>query len=320
MKRFLFFFMSMTLAMGSIAFGAEKETKLVVDGAEWNLKNPFWNRNGKMMISVEDFADIVDGTYQDLGENALYLEAGAQESAGKPVWLDATYDFWIAKQESNNIWNGLVQGYLGENGKWYVPVRDAADAVNLKTEWSRGAGEAVINLAGATMPRLSMNVTYDAEADTVTVTLRNEEPQEFMFGDDYFLQKWNGEAWEKMPLVEDRCYDDIGFILPGYWQNNGMSTKTFRTGFYGEDLEAGRYRLCVPISYTSLGREAIEHYAISKPVGSDLETETDRKVLGAWATYFQTPQSEPAFFAKTASAEEWRARTDYVVSGEFEVK
>lgn len=312
MNRFLFFFVAMTLAIGDTVFGAEKETKLVVDGVEWSLKNPLWNRNGKMMISAEDFTDIVDGTYKDLDENSFYLKTGMQESTGEPVWLDTTYDFWIAKHESN-AWEGPIQGYLGENGRWYVPVRAAADAVNLKTEWSRGDGEDIINLTGAMMPRLSVDVIYDAETDTGTMTLKNEEPQEFMFGDDYFLQKWNGEEWERMPLVADRFYDDLGYILPGYWQNGGMRTETFRTDFYGKDLEAGKYRLCIPISY-----EAFD-FPFSKPVGSDLETETDEKALGEWKAYFKTTHSEPAFFVR-AVADGQRGWTNYVVSGEFEVK
>ncbi len=108
MKRFLFFFVAMTLAIGGTALGAEKETKLVVDGVEWSLKNPFGNRNGKMMVSVEDFTDIVDGTCKDLDENSLFLKAGTEESTEKPVWLDTTYEcFILGKHTARNDVAGI---------------------------------------------------------------------------------------------------------------------------------------------------------------------------------------------------------------------
>lgn len=317
MKRFFITGMLLTFLFTGTAFAAERETTLLVDGTKKELQHPLWVKDGKTLIAAEDIAEILGGTLEE-EDHCLHLQIEQKEDKEDTVWLDKSYDFFIMKKQSP-YWRGPLQGYAGPAGVWYMELRETADATDMDTIWKRTAEGDVITLNGARMPRLSMEVFPNTAENTVTLLVQNGEPQSFTAGEEYFLQKWNGECWERMPLVNDMDIDGISIGIPGNWyhydneKENGRNSMTYRLYPYGDALEAGRYRVCLPIVYEMM------NFPFSAPKNSDITTETNGEILKEWQMFYKTANSKPAFFTRPAE-EGHRSRTGYVLAGEFEVK
>ena len=196
MKRFFITGMILTFLFTGTAFAAERETTLLVDGAKKELRHPLWVKGGKTLIAAEDIAEILGGTLEE-EDHCLHLQIEQKEDKEDTVWLDKSYDFFFMKKQSP-YWRGPLQGYAGPAGVWYMELRATADATDMDTIWKRTAEGDVITLNGARMPRLSMEVFPNTAENTVTLLVQNGEPQSFTAGEEYFLQKWNGECWERI--------------------------------------------------------------------------------------------------------------------------
>ena len=80
---------------------------------------------------------------------------------------------------------------------------------------------------------------YDPSLTRYTYFVRNATEETVEFGEDYALQRWEGDAWKDLTLVEN-----AGFIAIGYELQPGK-TMALTCGFdlYEEEPEAGTYRL-----------------------------------------------------------------------------
>ncbi len=294
--RWFLVFCAMLFAMSGRALAEERETRIYVDGVEQELHFPLWLKDGTLFLSVEDFAACLQGEYQDLDQNRLLLHIGKPERMEEAVWLDQEFDLWIAKNKSP-YWIGPQQGELGANGIWYLPLRETADALNVKVRWSREEKADIVEMNKPAMPRITTEAVYNKMAGTVTVRLENKEPQAFIYGDGYYLQKWDGQVWEEAPLVKEREYDGMAMTLPGEWQGDGVRTEAFRVDYFGEPLEAGKYRICIPMTCE------LKHFPFSKQTDADV----------------QSTGSNPDFYTVFA-LEGQRSYTKYILNAAFEVK
>lgn len=310
MKRFLFFFLAMTLAMGGTAFGAEQETNLYVDSGKKELQHPLLRQAEKTLIAAEDLANSIGGSLieSEDGKN-LILRDKAWEKADTPVWMERKNEVWITFQPETTAWTGMVHGKRDAAGTVYIPLRDAASALLYETKWSRQEKGEAIWLYRPTMPRLSAEAVYDERKNAVTATLYNAEPQEFMYGCDYFLQKWNGTEWKEIDMGTGRTIDDTGFSLSGDWKKDGTVGERQVT-FYGNELTKGKYRICIPI-------DTVFHFGEFMPSDYVLK-EDEESQYWWWKTYYEFEEGRPTFTLPPNIS--GRVLLKYVVTGEFEVK
>lgn len=305
MKRFLVMLLAMSFLMSGAAFAAEKELSLLVDGVEKELRHPLWQKEENVMISVADFADIVKGELKDEGGGHIHLNVGKQEE--NEIWLDEAYHIGIAKN-AKDCWPGMLQAEKGD--VWYIPLRAAAEQVDWAVSWKMAEGEKTILLQSPVMPRLTMTAAYDREKNSVSAFWQNGERQAFTGYYDIFLQKKNGENWERVPMRKEPVLDNMVMIIPGNWMSEGGREQYSLDTFAGK-LPSGSYRLCVPVQFSLLQPPT------EKPDFAGMTT--DQIWLAQGKLHYDITNSDPPFFAHPVQEGERRA-TNYIVAGEFFVK
>ncbi|WP_405728605.1 hypothetical protein [Anaerotignum sp.] len=307
MKRLLMIIFLMSFMMSGTAFAAEKEISLLVDGVEKELQYPIWQKEEKVLISVVDFADIVKAELEDTGGGHIHLKVGKQEENN--IWVDEEYEFWIAKNKKD-CWSGMLQAEKGRDDRWYIPLRAAAEQVDWAVSWKMAEGKKTILLESPVMPKLTMTAEYDREKNCVSAFLRNGEQQAFTGYYDIFLQKKNGENWESVPMRKEPVLDNMIMIISGNWMSEGGRERYSMDAFAGK-LPEGRYRLCVPVSFSRLRPPA------EKPNFDGMTAE--QILLYQGERHYDIINSNPPFFAHPVQEGE-RRDTNYIVAGEFFVK
>lgn len=183
-------------------------------------------------------------------------------------------------------------------------------------------GTAFAAESGANAPRLTLRAAYDGQRHQVTATLVNEEPQEFRFSGKYILQKWTGAGWVEVSPKEELPATETELTLWGDWDRGslnrvsrpGMAMQDYSLQPYGDRLEAGRYRFCLPL-YT-------EYYPDSQILLTYPKDGPEEKRYEFWKVYFMTEIGRPYFGRadRVFLTEGHALRMEYTLTDEFTVE
>ena len=128
--------------------------------------------------------------------------------------------------DANQILN-IINDYVKKNGGTckIIENKDLSDIVNMYIK------EKTLTKTGA------------------TVIMKTDTDYEFMFGEDYKIEKLNSyNQWDDMPIICNDCaINDIGYVLSS---NNSREIKLNWEKLYGE-LPRGSYRIVKSVSFIS---------------------------------------------------------------------
>ena len=318
MKRFFFLFLTLTVAMSGTALGAEENVKFLRDGKEVLLQEEAIRKNGKWMISLSDLG-LLTGCEVNFGEDFITF-TNAWEDA--PVMLETARTAMLLQ---DGTFFGMVHGgyqkcKLSEDIFWqndvmYLPCREMVTALGYQAAWEKADGMEVISLEKLKMPEISLSVEYDRETDTFHGVIENKEPQSFIFGEEFTLERMTENGWERLEEAEPRDINSIGYLINGLRREDGADGIRQFQYWVWTKLSAGQYRLGIPFDYD---------YYINDVHLSDLDEKIKKEDMTKrdWMFYYSTHWGKPDFFFEGDSMEDYNVRktTDYILYGEFAVK
>ncbi len=90
------------------------------------------------------------------------------------------------------------------------------------------------------------DITTDMDSFTVKFTYIGSSANEYCFGCDYTLKKWQDGDWAEFPLSENAAFNSLGYLI-GVGSPNNSITVSLRDEFYAQPVTAGTYLLVKPM-------------------------------------------------------------------------
>ncbi len=208
--------------------------------------------------------------------------------------------------------------YLGdkinrENGKCFLPVREFANEMGYTMTWDRFLGSDWIYLKELRTPDVTLTVEYDKKTNSLQGTINNKEPQSFLYGNAFTLERLTENGWECVAKEEPKTGTELS-MQPTRSETgeNGMTTIEKKTK---RGLAAGVYRMGIPFSFTYYygGYQASAAKAA-------LRKNPDKK---AYDFYYATTVAEPNFYFRgdgLGSTYDAEITTNYTLYGTFTVE
>ncbi|MBQ7759384.1 immunoglobulin-like domain-containing protein, partial [Anaerotignum sp.] len=220
-----------------------------LDGKEKKLKYPLYRKQGKTMIAAEDLANVIGGHYAlDEWERELTLYADALKNSVGHIWIDRQSRKTVGTGSSYFI-EEYKMAFKDSEGVWYIPLREMAEGVLYDVSWKKMADTEYFMLESPKKPQLAAEVSYDAEKNVVFLSLINWTQDTYLYGDEFFLQKWDGSQWQRVPMNREVCYAyPADQELPGISEDSWIAaSRTIEHSMVvyedGNGLSPGRYRI-----------------------------------------------------------------------------
>lgn len=339
MKRFILLTVLVMTWWCVPALGAES-IRILRNGEDVRLSDGILRQDGTLMMTLEDLAGL---TESELRQEDSVTTFGYRMKEG-PVVLE--------NEQTATLVGDVVYDCLGrkiplagkvvrKDGEIYLPARAIANALGYTVKWSRTDGAETFSVERPVMPRITLDVAYDKEEQRVMGTIRNREPQGFMFGEEFTLERMTAEGWERMREAEPRDINDIGFGMNSFWKGLSDGESPYTRRLYCA-LPAGKYRIGIPFTFDYEGAmseeslreflwDAFELYTmedLKKLLQEDIaEYRKGKTSDDLWSMRFtlqliySTQWGNMAFyFAGADSKPEYHTDTYYILYGEFEVE
>ena len=289
MKRFLIITLAMSFVMGSTVFAAESDwrnirviwvekeeslppekvrpylswqflgeeffaekvgaVRIFLDGREKELQYPLYRRYGQTMIAAEDLANVIGGRFSlDEWGNAFTLHADTLRNSNGYIWVERPTKKTVGTGSSYYI-DEYKKAFQDSEGVYYIPLREMAESVLYDVEWKKMGDTEYFMLESHEMPQLSASARYDAERNMVSMSLNNWTQDTYLYGEEFFLQKWDGSQWKKLPRNREICYvypadQELPGISKGDWIA-ASRTMEHSLVIYGDGngLDSGNYQI-----------------------------------------------------------------------------
>ena len=319
MKRFWITAMVIMLAVTGTAYGTEREVIFFRNGTEVTLQEEAVRKNGKWMVSLSDLEQLTGSQARDNGDFIIFQKSVELEDA---VTLEtARTAFLLPDWTIFDMADGgyrkveLMDDIFLQDETLYLPCRELATALGYDVGWGKWGEREVIELNKQEMPEVTLTVEYDKATERLNGIIENREPQAFVFGYDFTLERMTEHGWERVKEAEPKEIDDVGFIM------NAMRSETGEDGItevqrrvYAE-LPAGMYRMGIPFYY---------RYHVQNTYGNPWDTyfeNGEAEKLG-WDFYYSTHWGKPDFYFEGAGLSTYNAEkdTNYMLYGEFIVQ
>ena len=319
MKHFLcVFLMGMLLMTGSV-YAAEPEVQFWRK-EEVTLEDVPIRRNGKWMVSLSDLERLTGSKAKDNGEFITFQKAVALQK--ETVTLEtARTAFLMPDWTLFDMANGgyrkleLSEDIFWQDETLYLPFREFATALGYDVGWFKWNGQEVIELKALEMPEITLDVAYEKEEKRLKGTILNKEPQSFLFGYDFTLERMTENGWERVKEAEPTEIDDVGFTMHATRTEDNMDGTTPVERRVYADLPAGQYRMGIPFYY---------RYHMKNIYGNpwDHYVENGEADKLGWDFYYSTHWGEPDFYFEGAGLSTYNAEknTYYMLYGDFTVK
>lgn len=320
MKRFLFFFAAMTLAIGGTAFGAEPKVKFWRD-KEVILQDDAICKNGKWMVTLEDFERLTGCQIKDNGDFIILQRAVVLRKentvALEPTRTAYLLPDWTLFGMAHGAYSKLelAEDIFRQDDKLYVPCRDIAAALGYDVIWGMWGEQEMVELKEQEMPEITLTVEYDIETDKLNGIIENKEPQAFLFGLEYTLERLTEDGWVRVIEAEPRDLDDVGYIMNATRSQTGENGISHVQRYVYAKLPKGEYRMGIPFRY---------RYYVKNVYGNleDERTKSEDTDKLDWDYYYSTYWGKPDFYFEGEGLSTYNAQKDthYVLYGGFTVK
>ena len=209
----------------------------------------------------------------------------------------------------------LSEDIFWQDETLYLPFREFATALGYDVGWFKWNGQEVIELKALEMPEITLDVAYEKEEKRLKGTILNKEPQSFLFGYDFTLERMTENGWGRVKEAEPTEIDDVGFTMHATRTEDNMDGTTPVERRVYADLPAGQYRMGIPFYY---------RYHVKNIYGNpwDHYVENGEADKLGWDFYYSTHWGEPDFYFEGAGLSTYNAEknTYYMLYGDFTVK
>ena len=300
MKRTVCLALAMSMVMGTTAFAAERNPIVLVNRQEFFLQDTAMQKNGKWLFSAEDLAEMTGSQMTNLGESLLFTTKTVAEDAERQM------ERTVVLQA-----DGMLDVTAKE--KCFLPVLEFANEMGYTMTWDRFLGSDWIYLKELRTPDVTLTVEYDKKTNSLQGTINNKEPQSFLYGNAFTLERLTENGWECVAKEEPKTGTELS-MQPTRSETgeNGMTTIEKKTK---RGLAAGVYRMGIPFSFTYYygGYQASAAKAA-------LRKNPDKK---AYDFYYATTVAEPNFYFRgdgLGSTYDAEITTNYTLYGTFTVE
>ena len=317
MKRMVCLALAMSMVTGATAFAAEQKVTFMRE-SEAVLQNPQnqpIKKDGKWMISLEDLERLT-GTQAVEGKDSIVFRK-AVAPTGVALEGEATAYFQkdgTLLQEVNGSYRKLQKTEFRQGDTLYLPCRDYAEAIGYEVQWFLLDGDCILLRGQKEMPELTLSVEYDANKNQLQGKIENREPQLFLYGEEFTIERKTENGWERVKKAEPQDINDCAFMMYAKREEtDGITNIAYRVH---SKLPAGEYRIGIPFSYIYYIQGRQVDYINQKLKENNLQPEDGD-------LYYSTRWGEPAFYFNgqgVMSTTEVQRTTDYTVYGTFTVE
>lgn len=317
MKRMVCLALAMSMVTGATAFAAEQKVTFMRESEAvlQNPQNPPIKKDGKWMISLEDLERLT-GTQAVEGKDSIVFRK-AVAPTGVALEGEATAYFQkdgTLLQEVNGSYRKLQKTEFRQGDTLYLPCRDYAEAIGYEVQWFLLDGDCILLRGQKEMPELTLSVEYDANKNQLQGKIENREPQLFLYGEEFTIERKTENGWERMKKAEPQDINDCAFMMYAKREEtDGITNIAYRVH---SKLPAGEYRIGIPFSYIYYIQGRQVDYINQKLKENNLQPEDGD-------LYYSTRWGEPAFYFNgqgVMSTTEVQRTTDYTVYGTFTVE
>ena len=101
--------------------------------------------------------------------------------------------------------------------------------------------------------------------DTLEVVIINNTDNTIEFGDVYFIEKYDGDKWDRITLDKDTLGNIIIYNLVGYSLNpNTFVRRTYNLIKCAYSYREGEYRIVIPYTQNGINLELYSEFALVK--------------------------------------------------------
>ncbi len=317
MKRMVCLALAMSMVTGATAFAAEQKVTFMRESEAvlQNPQNPPIKKDGKWMISLEDLERLT-GTQAVEGKDSIVFRK-AVAPTGVALEGEATAYFQkdgTLLQEVNGSYRKLQKTEFRQGDTLYLPCRDYAEAIGYEVQWFLLDGDCILLRGQKEMPELTLSVEYDANKNQLQGKIENREPQLFLYGEEFTIERKTENGWERVKKAEPQDINDCAFMMYAKREEtDGITNIAYRVH---SKLPAGEYRIGIPFSYIYYIQGRQVDYINQKLKENNLQPEDGD-------LYYSTRWGEPAFYFNgqgVMSTTEVQRTTDYTVYGTFTVE
>ena len=317
MKRTVCLALAMSMVTGATAFAAEQKVTFMRESEAvlQNPQNPPIKKDGKWMISLEDLERLT-GTQAVEGKDSIVFRK-AVAPTGVALEGEATAYFQkdgTLLQEVNGSYRKLQKTEFRQGDILYLPCRDYAEAIGYEVQWFLLDGDCILLRGQKEMPELTLSVEYDANKNQLQGKIENREPQLFLYGEEFTIERKTENGWERVKKAEPQDINDCAFMMYAKREEtDGIMNIAYRVH---SKLPAGEYRIGIPFSYIYYIQGRQVDYINQKLKENNLQPEDGD-------LYYSTRWGEPAFYFNgqgVMSTTEVQRTTDYTVYGTFTVE
>lgn len=317
MKRTVCLALAMSMVTGATAFAAEQKVTFMRESEAvlQNPQNPPIKKDGKWMISLEDLERLT-GTQAVEGKDSIVFRK-AVAPTGVALEGEATAYFQkdgTLLQEVNGSYRKLQKTEFRQGDTLYLPCRDYAEAIGYEVQWFLLDGDCILLRGQKEMPELTLSVEYDANKNQLQGKIENREPQLFLYGEAFTIERKTENGWERVKKAEPQDINDCAFMMYAKREEtDGITNIAYRVH---SKLPAGEYRIGIPFSYIYYIQGRQVDYINQKLKENNLQPEDGD-------LYYSTRWGEPAFYFNgqgVMSTTEVQRTTDYTVYGTFTVE
>ncbi len=317
MKRTVCLALAMSMVTGATAFAAEQKVTFMRESEAvlQNPQNPPIKKDGKWMISLEDLERLT-GTQAVEGKDSIVFRK-AVAPTGVALEGEATAYFQkdgTLLQEVNGSYRKLQKTEFRQGDTLYLPCRDYAEAIGYEVQWFLLDGDCILLRGQKEMPELTLSVEYDANKNQLQGKIENREPQLFLYGEAFTIERKTENGWERVKKAEPQDINDCAFMMYAKRkETDGITNIAYRVH---SKLPAGEYRIGIPFSYIYYIQGRQVDYINQKLKENNLQPEDGD-------LYYSTRWGEPAFYFNgqgVMSTTEVQRTTDYTVYGTFTVE
>ena len=315
MKKAVCLALAMSVVMGTTAFAAERNPIVLVNRQEFFLQDAAMQKDGKWLFSAEDLAEMTGSQMTKLGENLLFttktVADDAERQMERTVVLQADGTLDVTAQEKDRLyWGDKIKR---ENGKCFLPVREFANTMGYSMAWDRFWESDWIYLKELKTPDVTLTVEYDKKTNGLQGTINNKEPQSFLYGNAFTLERLTENGWVSVAKEEPKTGTELS-MQPTRSETgeNGMTTIEKKTK---KGLAAGVYRMGIPFSFTY-------YYGGYQASAAEAAVQKNPNPE-AYDFYYATTVAEPNFyFHGDGLGSTWDAEitTNYTLYGTFTVE
>lgn len=317
MKRTVCLALAMSIVTGATAFAAEQKVTFMRESEAvlQNPQNPPIKKDGKWMVSLEDLERLT-GTQAVEGKDSIVFRK-AVVSTG--VALEGEVTAYFQKdgtllQAANGSYRKLQKTEFRQGDILYLPCRDYAEAIGYEVQWFLLDGDCILLRGQKEMPELTLSVEYDANKNQLQGKIENREPQLFLYGEEFTIERKTENGWERVKKAEPQDINDCAFMMYAKREEtDGITNIAYRVH---SKLPAGEYRIGIPFSYIYYIQGRQVDYINQKLKENNLQPEDGD-------LYYSTRWGEPAFYFNgqgVMSTTEVQRTTDYTVYGTFTVE